>query len=219
MGALAPTALGAAATLATDLPRDAALAGPALSLVLAAVLAGIEIGTRLRDPGRTPADGVPLAGSVPHGLFGLAVGALVITASFGDPWRPASGGASAAVALTLSMGLAEYLLFRFRSRSVSALHSSTTAEQFRTRTDLTLLKLLAGYLAVLAVLGTGASLLWTAGPPGVTRYAALLLLGALLWTALLLQVFGEVWPPALICTGAAVLESAATWSYCPYPGR
>ncbi|WP_405014580.1 hypothetical protein [Kitasatospora sp. NBC_01539] len=211
MGALAPTAVAAAATLATDLPQQLALAGPALSLSLAAVFAGIEIGQRLRAGDPPPAAGVPVADSLPHGLFGLAVGALVLTASFGDPWRPApAGGASAAVALTLSMGLAEWLLFRFRSRSVTALHTSTTAEQFRTRTDRTLLGLLAGYLVVLAALGGGAALLWTARLPGAGQLGALLLLGALLWTALLLQVFGAVWPPALICTAAAVAETTAT---------
>ncbi|MEW1913694.1 hypothetical protein AB0442_35605 [Kitasatospora sp. NPDC085895] len=210
MGALVPTTAGAAATLAVDLPNWLRIAGPALSLLLAAVFAGIEIGQRLKAGDKTPEAGVPLADSLPHGLFGLAVGALVITASFGDPWRPAvPGGASAAVALTLTMGLAEWLLFRFRSRSVTALYTSTTADQFRNRTDRTLVRLLAGYLVVLAALGTGAALLWTGALPDPVQLGGLLLLGALLWTALLLQVFGAVWPPALICTAAAVAESTA----------
>ncbi|KIF02171.1 hypothetical protein PL81_31480, partial [Streptomyces sp. RSD-27] len=84
------------------------------------------------------------------------------------------------IALTLSMGPAEWLLYRFRGLSVTALGSASTPAGFLLRSAGVLGLCLAGYLLLLLP----AALLTGAAP------AALLLLAATLWTALLLQAFG-----------------------------
>ncbi|WP_229758672.1 hypothetical protein [Peterkaempfera bronchialis] len=211
--AIAPTAAGAGVTLLVDLSPAQRGWTLACSLAVAVALAAGRV-LRSRRTGRSPA-AVPAArsASLPHGLFGLAVGVLVLLASLGDVWHFGAGGAvngPSAVALTLSMGAAEWLLYRFRSRSLAGLRVSRTTSEFLARTGRTLIVTLGGYLAALALVGYAAALLWPNAPllDGL-RLPALLLLGAVLWTALLLQAFGAAWPPAAVCAAAAVAETAA----------
>jgi hypothetical protein len=91
------------------------------------------------------------------------------------------------------MGPAEWLLYRYRGWSVAALRVSATPLGFRLRSAAVLGLCLSGYLSLLlpAALLTG------------SEPASLLLLAAVLWTALLLQAFGVAWPPAVLCLAAA----------------
>jgi hypothetical protein len=97
------------------------------------------------------------------------------------------------------MGPAEYLLHRLRSTTLTALRSSTTPTAFRRTTTRTLLYCLTAYLLTLLALAlaTGISPL------------PLLLLGAVLWTALLLQSFGAIVTTTAICCTAALAQTLA----------
>lgn len=184
--ALAPTVAGAASLLLWD-PGPGAVTALLLVTVAAAVLLAAR---EIVRSGRTestagPGDGPPVVASLPYALFGLAAGALTLMA--------ASADGPAVVALTLSMGVAEWLLYRYRSLGLAALRRSTTPRGFQLRAGRALLLCLAGYLAVL----TAPTLIRGVSP------GPLLALGAVLWTALLLQAFGTAWPPAAVCLAAA----------------
>lgn len=153
------------------------------------------------------------AGTVAYALFGLGSGVLVLYAALGDvlTGTRTAVAAPAAVALTLSMGPAEWLLFRFRSGSLAGLRSSTSARRFRRATTGTLVRCLAGYLAALLVLGLATSALWPHAPAAADgiRLGGLLLLGAVMWTGLLLQSFGAVTGTATVVCAAALVQTAA----------
>ncbi|MEU6300783.1 hypothetical protein [Streptomyces erythrochromogenes] len=157
--------------------------------------------------------GPRLGDSVPFGVFGLGTGLLVLYAALGEVLAggPAEAvAAPSAVALTLSMGPAEWLLHRFRSGTLSGLQGARSPRQFRRRMLATLTRCLGTYLSVLLALGVTGTLLWP-GAPGLTgvRVATLLLLGAVMWSGLLLQSFGAVRPAAVVCASAAVAQSLA----------
>ncbi|MFB7259198.1 hypothetical protein [Streptomyces nojiriensis] len=157
--------------------------------------------------------GPRIGDSVPYGVFGLGTGLLVLYAALGEVLAggPAEAvAAPSAVALTLSMGPAEWLLHRFRSGTLSGLQGARSPRAFRRRMLATLTRCLAVYLTVLLALGLAGTLLWPGAPvlTGV-RIATLLLLGAVMWTGLLLQSFGAVRPAAVVCSSAAVAQSLA----------
>ncbi|MFJ4468008.1 hypothetical protein ACIP2X_11110 [Streptomyces sp. NPDC089424] len=141
----------------------------------------------------------PLLSSLPYGLFGLAAAVLVMLEGRRHPY--------AVIALTLSMGPAEWLLYRYRGWSVAALRVSRTPRAFVRRSAAVLGLCLTCYLLLLLP----PALLTGADP------AAVLLLAAALWTALLLQAFGIAWPPAVLCLAAAGAAGAVTWLHLP-PG-
>ncbi|MER7764104.1 hypothetical protein ABTZ17_30850, partial [Streptomyces sp. NPDC097619] len=158
-----------------------------------------------------PPAGPRLADSLPYGMFGLGTGVLVLYAALGEVLaggRAAAAAAPSAVALTLSMGPAEWLLHRFRSGTLAGLRAAHSPAWFRRAMALTLARCLTSYLAVLLALGVTGTLLWPGAPGlGGVRIAVLLLLGAVMWTGLLLQSFGAVRPAALVCLGAAAVQS------------
>ncbi|MFF2195688.1 hypothetical protein [Streptomyces sp. NPDC058157] len=193
LAALTPLAAGAAVLPWWEPGPVVRAALPALALL--ATLAAV--GRVLRGAYATPAaaDGgarPPLRRSLPYGLFGLAAALLVLLEGRAEPY--------AVIALTVSMGPAEWLLYRFRGLSVTALGAASTPAGFLLRSTGVLGLCLAGYLLLLlpVALLTGAAA------------APLLLLAATLWTALLLQAFGVAWPPAALCTAAAAGAGAAT---------
>ncbi|MFE1290075.1 hypothetical protein [Streptomyces sp. NPDC058751] len=153
------------------------------------------------------------AGTLAYALFGLGSGVLVLYAALGDVLTGArtAVAAPAAIALTLSMGPAEWLLFRFRSGSLAGLRSSTSARSFRRAAAGALLRCLSGYLAALLVLGVGVSALWPHVPAAAdgVRLGGLLLLGVVMWTGLLLQSFGAVTGTAAVVCAAALAQTAA----------
>ncbi|GGT15476.1 hypothetical protein GCM10010254_40030 [Streptomyces chromofuscus] len=197
--ALSPLIAGAA-LLPWWEPGAALRAGlPLLALLATLAVTGRVLWAGLATPA---ADGGPrprLLASLPYGLFGLAAAVLVVLEGRRHPY--------AVIALTLSMGPAEWLLYRYRGWSVAALRVSVTPAAFALRSAGVLGLCLTGYLLLLLP----AALLTGAGP------AALLPLAAALWTALLLQAFGVAWPPALLCLAAAGGAGAVTWLRPP-PG-
>ncbi|MGW0363158.1 hypothetical protein [Streptomyces sp. NPDC002990] len=202
-----PRALGlrAAARRVRSRVRGRAVRGPGAGPVRWRMLRGGDQEYAPRGP--------RLADSVPYGVFGLGTGLLVLYAALGEVLAdgPAEAvAAPAAVALTLSMGPAEWLLHRFRSGSLAGLRAARSPGAFRRRMLATLGRCLALYLAVLLALGAAGTLLWpdAADLTGV-RVATLLLLGAVMWTGLLLQSFGAVRPAAVVCASAAAAQSLA----------
>ncbi|MFB7510571.1 hypothetical protein, partial [Streptomyces broussonetiae] len=105
--------------------------GPALrtALPLLALLATLAVTAHaLRGAfAATAADGTPprLSASLPYGLFGLAAGVLVLLEGRQEPY--------AVIVLTVSMGPAEWLLYRYRGLAVAALRATATPAGFRLR--------------------------------------------------------------------------------------
>ncbi|MFD8014475.1 hypothetical protein [Streptomyces sp. NPDC058955] len=198
--------LGALPALRWDLPDPLRAALPAVSLTAACLIAAraLRPGTARGAAGR---GGPPLTASVPYGLFGLGSGVLVLHAGLGDP--PATGtGTGAVIALTLSMGPAEWLLHRFRGGSLARLRTLTTARAFRRAVTGTLVLCLGGYLTALLALTLTATLFRPGTPwPDPDRLLALLLIGTVLWLGLLLQAFGAVLGAAAVCLLAAAAQT------------
>ena len=185
LAALSPLPAGAA-VLPWWEPGATLRAGlPLLALLATLAVTGWVLRGALTVPAVTGATRPRLLWSLPYGLFGLAAGVLVLLEGREEPY--------AVIVLTLSMGPAEWLLYRYRGLSVAALRTTATPAGFLLRSAGILGLCLLAYLAPLLP----AALLTGADP------AALLLLAAVLWTALLLQAFGAAWPSAGICLAAA----------------
>lgn len=187
--ALVPVVAAAAALPWWQPPEVLRTALPLLTVLLATAAAWHALRSALRAapaPGPAPR----LVSSLPYGLFGLAAGTLTAVAGHQEPY--------AVIVLTLSMGPAEWLLYRYRGLAVAALHASTTPRGFRLRAVRALAVCGAAYLVPLAL---GAVLVGASA-------ARLLLLGAVLWIALLLQAFGAAWPSAAPCLAAAAVATA-----------
>ncbi|MEU9980604.1 hypothetical protein [Streptomyces sp. NPDC050856] len=165
---------------------------PLLALLATLGVTGLALRTALAAPAVAGGPRPRLRASLPHGLFGLAAAVLVLLEGRRQPY--------AVIVLTVSMGPAEWLLYRYRGWSVAALRVTATPAAFLLRSAGVLALCLFGYLLPLLP----AALLTGADP------AALLLLAATLWTALLLQAFGFAWPSAVICLVAAGAAGALT---------
>lgn len=222
--ALTPMGLGALLTLALDVPAAVRAALLAVSGAAVLALAGREVlrtGKSRRGSARAAsnprsASGPSLWRSLPYGIFGLATGVLVLYAVLQNLLGPGASGvvaAPGAVALTLSMGPAEWLLYRFRRGCDAGLRASTGHPTFRRAATLALARCLGGYLVVLLALLAATTVLWIGAPvPDTTRAAGLLFTGVMLWTGLLLQAFGAVAVAATVCAGAALLQTAALFT-------
>ncbi|MBN0046784.1 hypothetical protein JS756_22265 [Streptomyces actuosus] len=198
LAALSPLIGGTVATLWWE-PGVVVRAGlPLLALLATLAVTARVLWSGLRTPAATGGPHPPLRASVPYGLFGLAAALLVMLEGLRHPY--------AVIALTLSMGPAEWLLYRYRGWSVAALRVSATPRGFLLRSTAVLGRCLSAYLLLLLP----PALLTGSGP-------SVLVLAATLWTALLLQAFGSAWPPAVLCLPAAVAVGAVTWLHLP-PG-
>ncbi|MFH9726450.1 hypothetical protein ACH4M4_26315 [Streptomyces sp. NPDC017254] len=200
LAALSPLIAGAAVLPWWEPGALLRLALPLLALLATLAAAVLVLASGLAVPAVAAGPRPRLRASVPYGLFGLAAAVLVMLEGRRDPY--------AVIALTLSMGPAEWLLYRYRGRSVAALHASATPRAFLFRSSGVLALCLSGYLLLLLP----PALLTGSGP------VALLSLAAVLWTALLLQAFGVAWPPAAVCLATAGAAAAFTW-LGPSPGH
>lgn len=197
---LLPVTAGAGAVLLWQPPASLALGLLPATVTLAVLAAAHAVRDAVRS-GTTAAGGATpgMLRSLPYGLFGLAAGVLAALAGADDP--------RSVVVLTLSMGFAEWLLYRYRSLALAALRASTTGRGFTLRAGRALAYCVGAYLAVL---GLGSLVAGTSPAP-------LLGLGAVLWTALLLQAFSLAWTPAAVTLAAAAAETASHFAGLP-PG-
>ncbi|MFF9276137.1 hypothetical protein [Streptomyces griseosporeus] len=243
LAALLPMAAGATVSLVAPVPQAARLVLLLGSLAAVLVLGLLEVAPAVRDLGegswtaglaallpfgalgatadRDRAAPLWLTGSLPYALFGLGSGVLVLYAALGDVLagqEHSAVAAPAAVALTLSMGPAEWLLHRFRSGSLAGLRSTSTPRAFWRTTARTVVECLGAYLAVLSLLGLATAALWP-HTPGLSalRLTGLLLLGVVLWTGLLLQSFGAVLSAAAVCCLAALAQTVALATHAAGP--
>ncbi|MFB7501091.1 hypothetical protein ACFC09_41565 [Streptomyces sp. NPDC056161] len=192
LAALTPVIAGAA-VLPWWEPGPLLRAGlPLLALLGTVAAAGWTLRAALAGPRVAGAARPALLSSLPYGLFGLAAGTLVLLTGREQPY--------AVIVLTVSMGPAEWLLYRYRGLSVAALRRTGTPAAFRLRSAGVLALCLSAYLLPLLP----AALLTGSAP------APLLLLAAALWAALLLQAFGVAWLPAGVCLTAAAAAAALT---------
>ncbi|WP_328868977.1 hypothetical protein OHT76_02145 [Streptomyces sp. NBC_00287] len=198
LAALTPLIAGSAVLPWWD-PGPLLRAGlPLLALLATLAVTAHTLRTALAAPPAPAAPPPPAHRSLPYGLFGLAAGILVLLEGRQHPY--------AVIALTVSMGPAEWLLYRYRGLSVGALRAAATPAAFLWRAAGVLGLCLLAYL--LPLLPT--ALLTDSDPP------ALLALAATLWTALLLQAFGIAWAPAAICLTAAACAAAAPTTYLAF---
>ena len=205
LGALAPAAIGGAAVLLGLVPAIPELSPLLLCTLLLALGQAARALRSCRGGSETVAeDPVPgLGGSLPHALFGLATALLTL----GTALRGRHVEVAPTVALTLSMGPAEWLLYGYRSRIHHALRTAASARSFALRSVHSLLLGLGTYLGILAALGAVLGIV-LAGISVGPQLAGLLLLGAAVWTALLLQAIGSAWLSAGICAPAAAATLA-----------
>ncbi|WP_217206986.1 hypothetical protein [Streptomyces sp. AC550_RSS872] len=185
LAALSPLIVGAAVLPWWEPGPELRVGLPLLALLATLGAAGRILWAGRAGPAAPDTGRPPLHASLPYGLFGLAAAVLVMLEGRRQPY--------AVIALTLSMGPAEWLLYRYRGWSVAALRVSATPAGFLLRSTAVLGLCLTGYLALLLP----AALLTGSDP------ATLLPLAAVLWTALLLQAFGVAWPSAVLCLAAA----------------
>ncbi|MEU5424678.1 hypothetical protein AB0H73_03595 [Streptomyces olivoreticuli] len=219
---LLPTAAGGTLLLAVPLPAAVRIALLLATVTAVTGAAAYEIlRTRKSDTPYTPPPTLSPLASLPYGLFGLGCGVLTTLAALGDVLRHSPGArtaGAAVIALTLSMGAAEWLLYRCRSMALAALTRATTPRGLLTGGARVLALCATAYLAALTALALTTGALWPDGPPvTAVRLTGLLALGTVLWAGLLLQAFGVAWAPALLCLGAAGAESAALALRTPAP--
>ncbi|MBF9072501.1 hypothetical protein [Streptacidiphilus fuscans] len=132
------------------------------------------------------------------GVFGLGVAVLTL-AQIG----------STTLALTLSMGGAEWFLARCRATTELALSRTGSKRRFHRLVLSALVRCLCGYLVLVAALVAATALLWPeAGGPGLVALAAL---AAAIWSAQLLQSLGLLGRAtiAVATAGAAVVVARA----------
>jgi hypothetical protein len=196
------------------------------SLLLALGLAGREVVRCLRHEEAGEAPRLPFHRQIPQVLFGLAVGAMTLMAGLGDSLSKALTDGGHAVggnpagpqmtALSLSLGFAEWLLFRYREIAVHALYRSRSPRELTFRTTKLLLLCLLCYLAVVTSLDVAVTALWPGTPgPAPVPAAAVGLLGTALWLALLLNAFDLSWTVATVCTAGAAGEAASLFAGVP----
>lgn len=190
LAALTPLIAGSAALPWWNPPAELRAWLPLLALLATLAVTAHALRKALTAPPGPAAPPPPAHRSLPYGLFGLAAGVMVMLEGREHPY--------AVIALTLSMGPAEWLLYRYRGLSVGALRAAATPTAFLWRSAGVLGLCLLAYLLPLLP----AALLTGSDP------VALLPLAAALWTALLLQAFGTAWAPAAICLTAAACAFA-----------
>jgi hypothetical protein len=154
-----------------------------------------------------------LAAATPQGLYGLFAGGLVVFAPAAQALvgGVAAGGAAAVakvavLPLTASMGVAEWLLYRYRAAIHRVLQRALTLSQFRRLAAGVLLGAVGTYLAVLAVgsgIVGGLTALTNGVTPPVLPLAGVTALGGALFVTLLLLACGAR-VVAVACCGSAL---------------
>jgi len=179
------------------------------AVTLSAATSVAVAGWALRGARPQPPSRAELAAALPTVAFGALAGALLIfvpAVRALDPGPDPRISIGVAVALTLplsvSMGGAEWLLFRYRSATHRAMAETRTLRAFGRRAAVALGRVTTGYLTVLVLLflaAIGLARLLTGELPGAWPVVAAVLIGPGLFLALLLMSFDLRGPAVLAC--------------------
>jgi hypothetical protein len=219
--ALAPGIIGATLYLVAGRPAwSHPLAWLAIGASLALTLGFALLRTSWPRPARfaRPVRPTELRAAWPAGMFGLLVAGLLVLPLLAA--RFAHGGQSVGTAtllgtlpLSLSMGIAEWRLYGYRSRIEKLMRRTGFLAEFGRRATLVLIGVLVEYLLGAALLLGGVVTLaavagihphWT----DVPAYLGYLVLGGALFLALLIQVCVGAVPILGWCAAALVAEVA-----------
>jgi hypothetical protein len=180
--------------------------------------------------------GSDVVAALPFALFGLLAGGLLTFGTvsallkLSDPSRATT---MAVLALSLSMGPAEWILFSYRRRVHRLLVTRTGMAGFAWAARGVLLTVVALYAAALVAMAVvivaaaaaiddrqdGGLLAGVAGAPATPWVAgANLGLGCAFFVALLLQSCGRIRPVVVACTAVLAVEAAAAVALGPGPG-
>jgi len=221
---LVPGVLGSSLFLALGRPHNLDHASWAALAATAALAVGVAIlATR---GGQGQADDRPplvtakeLRNALPAAAFGLlAAGLLAFPVISGVHGRGGInvGALLATLPLSLSMGVAEWCLLRYRRRTREALRTTSDVKAFGRRARLALVAAVAQYLAAAIALTAGAT--WIAFRTGLVHPGAPLIypelvvylaLGSAMFVALALQALGLRAVPVAACAAALAFE--LTW--------
>lgn len=163
---------------------------------------------------------IALRAAAPYALFGLLAGALLtftIVCAYGGYGAPPEATTAAMIALSVSMGIAEWVLFAFRIRGHDLLQASFGLREFVFEVRLALVDLVGRYLALLAVL-LGAAISFTPPDGAVNVFCGYLLLGGALLLALMLQSCGRTKESLVCCACALAAEVSVMVTVSPDPG-
>jgi hypothetical protein len=202
---------------------------PVLCLVAGTVLGSIVVAWQSTSGARPqrPTAAEALA-AVPQAAFGVCAGGLLLFVPVARivllpgtaQVSPAAAAASVAALapLSVSMGVAEWLLVRYRAATYRELQHATSPRAFATRSGVALLRTAAGYLAVLTAGCLGAALIVARnGPtPAADALAGYLWLGVSLFVALLLMSL-QIRGPAVLGCGVALAAELALLAVRPEP--
>jgi hypothetical protein len=153
-----------------------------------------------------------LVRALPHAAFGLCAGGLL---TVGTAAAMAGAGATdstvMALPLSMSMGAAEWLLFRYRRRCSDLLSRVVTLRSFTRRARISLLLVVALYLTLLTTIADAVA--WAGRAThtfdvAVRPFWTSVLLGGALFTALALRSCG-ITAPVLTACGLTVAAEAA----------
>jgi hypothetical protein len=206
--ALFPATSAVLAGLATG--GDAVRSAPVVAAVCLSLLATVAVAVRATRavPVVVPGSGELIA-ALPYAAFGSCAASLVLFLPVaGNRMSPAVAFA-AMVPLSLSMGLAEWLLVHMRIGNHRRLQQTTTIEQFARRARLALVWAVISYTVALAAGCALAALLvlrTTGVVPPAEDLVAYLPLGTALFLALLLLAYGLRRPVVAACATAVGAE-------------
>jgi hypothetical protein len=221
LAALVPSVAGSGyylvAGAAAPLPPTVWAAGATTALATLGVAVAL---TARRGPAGRGVSRRDLLAAVPHAAFGLLAGGLLTFTTVAALIGPAGGrgpglaGAVVTLPLSLSMGVAELLLFRYRRHTYTLLLGSVRLARFAGRARLALAGVVVGYLAVLALIAD--ALAWvghvtggfTVTPPLFWTAVAL---GGALFVALALRSCGVTGPVLGACAATLAAEAALWW--------
>jgi hypothetical protein len=156
---------------------------------------------------------VPTSGEVvaalPYAVFGVCAASLVLFVPLSANRTSPSAAVAALVPLSLSMGLAEWLLIRLRIGNHRRLQQTTALAAFALGARLALIRAVAVYAVALAagcgLAGLSAGYL-TGAAPAAGDVVAFLPLGIALFLALMLLAYGFRWPVIGACAAAVGAE-------------
>jgi hypothetical protein len=196
-GALVPLILGSLYALLVTHGAGPRLWQAAAASVALTVLVAVAATARRRASDEALVTRPVVRTAVGQSAFGLLAGCLL---TFATVWAAAGPGPAAVVTvialpLSLTMGLAELMLYRYRRFGFRLLHRSVNLLEFATAARSRYAAVLAGYLAVLAVVaGAIAALLYYAGIAATTPYAlaTAVVLGGALFAGLMLRSFRDL---------------------------